>query len=177
MTPIDTYLGRRTLFVGDVNSGKTLRTRRILEAFLCAGHGPHTALLDLAPEAVGRVGGKLAPPAGSPVRYLTTEIVAPRLTGVSPLQVRSLAQANAVRIEALFEQLHRRPARILFVNDASLYLQAGAFDRFAALLAIHPTAVINAYYGRSFADSALTRRERRLTRQLMDICEPVVTVG
>jgi hypothetical protein len=35
-------------------------------------------------------------------------------------------------------------------------------------------SVVNAYYGDYFADSGLTRRERKLTEDLMKICNRVV---
>ena len=81
MNVIENYLNRRTLIVGDVNSGKTGRTQKILEHFLKAGYGENIAILDLAPDSVDGVGGKMEPPLDEPVVYLTTSISAPRLTG------------------------------------------------------------------------------------------------
>lgn len=38
MIDIQPYLKRRTLILGDVNSGKTARTRAIMSSFCAAGH-------------------------------------------------------------------------------------------------------------------------------------------
>lgn len=57
MNPI-LYRNRRTLFLREVNSGKTTRTREILLAFLREGE-EGIALFDFAPEKFGEVGGKI----------------------------------------------------------------------------------------------------------------------
>ena len=166
MIDIAAYLNKQTLILGDVRSGKTEMTRRLLDAFTRAGHGGRTGVLDLAPNRILGVGGKLRPPAGSPVRYLTTAIQAPRLTGESHADMMRMAAQNARRIEDLFVQLEKTRAEILFVNDATLYLHAGDPSRFDAILSLAATRIVNAYYGRTFADSALTRRETRLVEKL-----------
>lgn len=168
--------GRRTLILGDVNTGKTRLTRSILEAFAAAGEAQEIALLDLAPGPVGGVGGKF-PASAAGVRHLTTAIVPPRLTGTDEAQVARLATANAGRIEALFDSYLKRPRPLLFVNDATLYLQAGSLERFCELLDSAATAVVNAYHGVHFADGPLTRRERRLTEALARRCDRVVRTG
>jgi len=170
------YRGRRTLILGDVNTGKTRLTRSILEAFAAAGEAQEIALLDLAPEPAGDVGGKF-PASAAGVLHLTTAIVPPRLTGTDEAEVARLAAANADRIEALFDSYLKQPRPILFVNDATLYLQAGSLERFAGLLAGAATAVVNAYQGRHFADGPLTRRERRLTDALARRCDRVIRIG
>ncbi|MBW1608112.1 MAG: hypothetical protein JRJ74_08430, partial [Deltaproteobacteria bacterium] len=49
MDTIEEYMDRRTLIAGDVNSGKTGRTMKILQCFLREGSGKNIAVLDLAP--------------------------------------------------------------------------------------------------------------------------------
>lgn len=170
------YRGRRTLILGDVNTGKTRLTRSILASFVKAGEAGHIALVDLAPDKVGEVGGKFpAPPPG--VWHLTTTIVPPRLTGADPGAIDRLAAANAGRIDTLFTDYLARPRPILFVNDATLYLQAGSLERFGALLDGADTAVVNAYQGRYFDESPLTRRERRRVEGLRRHCDRVIRLG
>ena len=174
MNVIENYLNRRTLIVGDVNSGKTGRTQKILEHFLKAGYGENIAILDLAPDSVDGVGGRMEPPLDEPVVYLTTSISAPRLTGKNKNHVRQLAEDNSAAIEKLFKKLLRQKRAILFVNDATLYLQAGRFQRFVEVLDTASTQIINAYYGRSFADSDLTRREKNRTEDLMKAFDKII---
>lgn len=177
MDAIEEYIDRRTLIVGDVNSGKTGRTLKILQRFLRAGYGKNIAVLDLAPDSVRGVGGKMEPPLDEPLVYLTTSISAPRLTGRNENHIRQLAENNSTAIEKLFVKLHQQKRAILFVNDATLYLQAGHFKRFIEILDTASTQIINAYYGNTFADSELTQRERNLTEDLMKICDKIITMG
>jgi hypothetical protein len=167
------YRGRCTLILGDVNSGKTRLTAEIVAAFIAAGHAARIAIVDLAPDRTGAVGGKLVPP-DPPVRYLTCPILAPRLTGRNDDEIQALAEANAARIEPLFEELWADPPSILVVNDATLYLQAGSPRRFLTLLGSAATAVVNAYCGAHFAEGPLSRRERELTADLTRRCDRVI---
>jgi len=174
MEAIENYLNKRTLITGDVKSGKNARTLKILQEFIQAGYADRIAVIDMAPDPIRGIGGKITPPAGAPVLYLTTTIIAPRLTGKDEAETRRLAVQNARAIEALFDSLRRQPKEILFVNDASLYLQAGDLDTFLAILKTASTQVMNVYHGSTFPDSALTRREKRLTEELMETCDIIV---
>ena len=102
MDAIEKYIDRRTLIVGDVNSGKTERTLKILQCFLRAGHGENIAILDLAPDFLSGVGGKMEPPLDEPLVYLTTSISAPRLTGRNENHTRLLAENNSTAREKRF---------------------------------------------------------------------------
>lgn len=174
MDTIEEYMDRRTLIAGDVNSGKTGRTMKILQCFLREGSGKNIAVLDLAPDSVRGVGGKMEPPPDEPLVYLTTSISAPRLTGRNENNIRQLAENNSTAIEKLFVKLYQQKRAILFVNDATLYLQAGHFQRFVEILDTASTQIINAYYGNTFADSKLTQREKNRTEDLMKICDKVI---
>ena len=167
------YRNRRTLILGDVNSGKTRLTGAILEAFADAGEAGRIALFDLAPDPVGPVGGKMAPPQAA-VLYMTCPIVPPRLTGRDENEITTLAVSNARRIEAMMDRYLAAPREILLVNDATLYLQAGCLTRFVALLESAATAVVNAYAGAHFADGPLSRHERLRTEQLGQLCDRII---
>lgn len=174
MDNIDHYMNQRTIIVGDVNSGKTSQTLNILKLFLKAGHAKKIAILDLAPGNIQGIGGKMEPPLDEPLLYLTTSILAPRLTGKDKYHTLKLAEKNATAIEKLFAKFYRQKREILFVNDVTLYLQAGDFERFIKILDTTSTHIINAYYGHTFSDSELTRREKNLTEELMKLCDQII---
>ena len=174
MNIIDHYINRRTLIVGGINSGKTTLTSEILAIFHDKGYDENIAVLDLAPEPINGIGGEIELPAGNSFFYLTDTIFAPRLSGKSEKEMKKKASGNALIIEKLFVKLSESNKEILFINDATLYFHAGSFSRFVETLNLFSTSVINAYYGDYFADSKLTRRERKLTEDLMQICDRVI---
>jgi hypothetical protein len=174
MDKINLFNARKTLIIGDINTGKTARTLAILRRYLKAGWGSHITIIDLAPDPLDGVGGKMTVPDTEGLQYLTGPIVPPRLTAADSDQALALARANASTIAELFARFHTHPTRILFVNDASLYLQAGHMASFQAVLLKAETVVMNAYYGNSFPDSALTRREKRMVRKLIPLCDRII---
>jgi len=174
MDNINYYINRRTLIVGDVNSGKTSQTLNILKLFLKAGHAKKIAILDLAPGNIQGIGGKMEPPLDEPLLYLSTSILAPRLTGKDEYHTRKLAEKNATAIKKLFTKFYKQKREILFVNDVTLYFQAGDIKHFIKILNTTSTPIINAYYGHTFSDSKLTRREKKLTEELMKLCDQII---
>ena len=170
------YINRRTLIVGDVNTGKTGKTLEILAAFVEAGYAGDIAVLDFSPDPVAGVGGKMKLPQDPPLFYLTALIHAPRMTGRDARHMRQLACENAGVIEAMFVKLLGVAKTIIFVNDATLYLHAGDLKRFLDMLKPFPTQIMNAFLGDRFTDSALTRREKQLTQRLMAGCNNVITL-
>ena len=77
-------------------------------------------------------------------------------------------------IDELFSEFYRLEREILFVNDVTLYFQAGIFKRFKKILDTTSTHIINAYCGHTFSDSELTRREKSLTETLMKLCDQII---
>ncbi len=173
---IQDYLHQQTIIAGEVNSGKTLQTTTILELFLQSGYGSKIALLDLAPDPIHGIGGKLKTASNTGLLYLTDTIAAPRLMGKNANHTMELAKKNARTIEALFDRFERSPRdiEILFVNDVTLYLQAGSLNRFQSLIKQTPTSIINAYYGSALGDSELSKQERQATEALMATCDKVI---
>jgi hypothetical protein len=165
---------RRVLILGEVKTGKTRLSAAWLAHLAAAGHGPRTAVLDLAPPARGGVGGPLLSPPGVGVLYRAAVVAPPRLTAADEAGAERLARVNARAIESLFADYRQAPRPILLVNDATLYLQAGDLGRFLEVLASAATCLVNAYYGSSFPDYALSRRERRLTDELAATCDRVI---
>jgi len=173
MVDIKNYLNKRTLFLGDVNVGKTFKMLSILQEFVQAGYADDIAVLDLSPDPIKGVGGKIKIPDHMPIRYLTANIAAPRLMGQNADHTQQLAETNARVIETLFTTLVAQKKKILFVNDATLYFHAGAFTKFLSAINTALTQIINAYQGDRFEDSYLTRREKQLTVKLIESCDEV----
>jgi len=169
------YLGRKTLIVGDVNSGKTTLTKEILDGFCRQGLGGRIAVMDLAPEipeevlrrrGIAGVGGRLEPPGGCGAATLHATIIAPRLTSSSEEEAMEKAGWNREVIDGLFLRFECLERDILFVNDVSLYLQAGNLDRITGLLEKTGTAVVNGYFGEKLGRGELSRREREAMKGL-----------
>ena len=169
-----TFDHQRTLILGDVNTGKTRMTIGILSHWLAAEPARLMTVLDLAPDAVRGIGGRLKLPADFKGRYFAPPIVAPRLTGQTADDISRLAAANARRVEPLLDQIIAHPHPFLIINDATLYLQAGDYARLIAVLDSAATVVLNAYYGSRFADHPISRRERRLTDRLARDCDQII---
>jgi hypothetical protein len=166
-------LGRKLLIVGDVNTGKTTLARRVLQDFCARGLGGGIAILDLAPtippefaekRGVRGVGGTLEADHSCGVTYARPLLQAPRLTSSSEAEAAAKAAENLQRIEAAWQGLTQ--ARILFVNDISMALQAGRasdlVDRFASV----ETVIANGYLGERLGGGELTRHERGQMEEL-----------
>jgi hypothetical protein len=169
------YLGKKTLIVGDVNSGKTTLTREILDGFCRQGLGGRIAVMDLAPEipeevlrrrGLAGVGGRLEPPGGCAVATLHATLVAPRLTSSSDEEAMEKAEWNRKVIDGLFRRFDSLGRDILFINDVSLYLQAGDLDLITGVLEKTATAVVNGYFGEKLGSGELSRHEREAMKGL-----------
>jgi hypothetical protein len=168
------YDGRRTLVIGDVNTGKTRLTEEVLARWMVQDRSHKIVVLDLAPETKGTIGGRIHLPANFQGVDLSTTIVPPRLSGRDEIEATALAEANAAAIEILFKDSRLETCAILVINDVTLYLQAGSYERVWAIIEPVGTVLINAYYGNSFPDYQLSRRERRLTDRLIQDCDQVI---
>jgi len=164
---LDGYIDRKTLILGDVNTGKTTLTRRVLEALCRRGLGGRIAVVDMAPEipkglAEGKgipgVGGKLTPPGGQGVLYLGGRLEPPRLGSKNEAEALKKACENRRIIDGLFREL--QPREILLVNDASIYLQAGSAEDLIPWFERADTVVANGYWGHSVGEGVLTEREK-----------------
>ncbi|MBC2735056.1 MAG: hypothetical protein HF981_11930 [Desulfobacteraceae bacterium] len=171
------YDGRRTLVIGDVNTGKTRLTEKVMTRWVAQGRSHEIAVLDLAPETQETIGGRIHLPAGFQGVLLATTISAPRLSGRDEEEADLLAQTNAAAIEPLFKNPRLANCSILVINDVTLYLQAGNYDCLWAAIQPVETVLINAYYGDSFPDYRLSRQERRLTELLIKDCHQVIRLA
>jgi hypothetical protein len=168
------YDDRRTLIIGDVNTGKTRLTEHVLACWVAQVRSKEITVLDFAPETQESIGGRIQLPADFQGVVLATPIVPPRLRGRDEDEADTLAQANAAAIENLLRDARLANSSILVINDVTLYLQAGQYDHLWAVIQPVATVLINAYYGHSFPDYHLSRRERQLTDRLIQDCDRVI---
>lgn len=178
------YRGRFTLLLGDINCGKTTRTQALLHAWLLEEPG-EILVLDLAPEIPARapegqslprgIGGVLQPPLGAGrLLYVRPRLVPPRLLAADQEEAECLALKNAQTIEEAMARLSGNRPGALFVNDCSLYLQAGDPDRFLAFVRSATTAIVNGYYGWSLGRGRISRKERSGMDALILACDEVL---
>ncbi len=174
---IEDYLGRKILILGDVNTGKTTLARGVLEALCRAGFGSRTAVVDMAPEipenlararGIPGVGGRLVPPEGCGVLYLGGRFEPPRLSSNSEEEAMQKARRNRREIEGLLRRLDSEPREILFINDVSLYLQAGGADALIPRIERAGTVVANGYWGEKLGGGLLSGWERSEMHRLKD---------
>lgn len=172
----DDYLGRKTLILGEVNTGKTTLTRRILEALLASGEFEgRIAIVDMAPEipealaeekGIAGVGGTLMPPQGHDVLYLGGHLAPPRLSSKTEAEAIEKARQNRRTIEGLFRRLDEEPREILLLNDVTIYLQAGTSEDLIQRLEPAATVIANGYWGERLGGGRLTEREKTETTKL-----------
>lgn len=162
------YLGVGTLIIGEVNTGKTTLTSKILAAICATGWGRETAVVDLAPVmpseiirpgAPKGVGGRLVPPDHAGVLYLRTDLRPPRLSSRTEAEAWEAARRNAELIDPLWARFESSGREVLFINDLSMYLQAGDADVLMGVLERAGTVVANGYLGQKLGVGALSVRE------------------
>ncbi|MCB2192533.1 MAG: hypothetical protein KQI62_13265 [Deltaproteobacteria bacterium] len=172
LPPVEELMGSCTLIVGEVNTGKTGLLSKLMAEFAALEPG-RMALIDMAPELTRGIGGKLTPPPGVNLKVCAPAISAPRLSGKNPEEVGALARANAAALETAFEGYLAAPAQVLFINDVSLYLQAGDPAKLYQVLEATPTVVLNGYLGASLGGGEMGELERQRMEELAARCARV----
>ena len=167
------FRNMKTIVIGEVNTGKTAYLGQILDRFLEGGETEIT-VIDMAPESVKGIGGKMSVRRIDSIRYYTEQIVAPRLMGRSVDEIENLAENNAKLIEGIFVKYLKAPGKVLFINDVSIYLQRGKIDKLLLLLNSTPTVIMNGYYGVSLGGGKLGERERQNMEALQKRCDKVI---
>jgi len=169
-------LGRKLLILGDVNTGKTTGSRRILHDFCARGLGGRITVVDLAPvippelaaaRGVRGVGGTLDADPAAGVLVVHPALEAPRLSSASEAEAQRKAVANKGRIDMAWP-VAAGGRDIVFLNDGSIYLQAGSADELIAKLRGAATVVANGYLGERLGGGELTRHERTEMERLRD---------
>lgn len=174
---------RFTLIAGEVNSGKTTFTGRLLDAY-CQARKARVAVVDMAPNiprtdvkgqaATSGVGGRLKVQISPYIRYFHQRIHAPRIMGRDEGEALGFAAENERLIARLFSDALRARPDAVFVNDCSLYLHAGDATRLLEWIKRPATAVVNGYYGGSLGDGLISRREREGMQYLMNRCDRLI---
>jgi hypothetical protein len=168
-------LGRKLLILGDVNTGKTTLTRRILDDFCGRGLGARVAVLDLAPHICEQlaaqrglrgVGGHLEAPPESGALTIREELEPPRLSSASEAEAMGKAARNKALIDAAWQRAGAGTRDILVANDISMSLQAGSADEWIARFAAADTVIANGYFGERLGGGELTRHERAQMERL-----------
>lgn len=178
----------RTLILGDIGTGKTALTVRLLKEALASVGPKQITIIDMAPEQMqfdgARIGGRVDRylPISPRFKILTTKqkIHAPRIEGRDANDVRQLAKDNADLIEPLLIRYQRHATPILFVNDASIYLQSGSVNTLMNTVAFSHTFVANAYSGGTLeADkrSGVTEREQVGLDVLKTMMNKIIPLG
>jgi len=172
---LEDYLSRKTLILGDVNTGKTTLTKKVLEALCCRDLGGRIAIVDMAPEVTEKlanekgligVGGKLTPPEGHDILYLGGHFEPPRLSSKTEEEAIEKAQQNRRISEGLFRKIDGQSRDILLVNDVSIYLQAGTTENLTRWLDQAVTVIANGYWGKRLGGGRLSEREEIETANL-----------
>ncbi len=132
------------------------------------------AVLDLAPVRTWGVGGKLDLPFTEKITYFSPLIIPPRLTGRSEEEIWKIANENFKRIEECLSLMQKQFWSFIAINDVTLYLHQGRAEELLKHVALTPTLLLNGYYGRHFAQSAFSRREREEMTSLLLACDQII---
>lgn len=175
-------LGKKTLILGDVGTGKTGITLDLLKQAITLGHARDVTVIDMAPETRWvhgrRVGGALFRKTRIPqfVRYLSApRIETPRLSARNGEELLYLANRNREVLEPILEKFLESPSPILFVNDISISLQWGPIDSVVGVVKASRTLVANGYYGKYLSfdfDTGFSQSEKErmdLLAGMMDV--------
>jgi len=176
-------LHKRVLVLGEVGSGKTRLAARLLEEMMTFVSSEKITVIDMAPERVGEIGGKITDYAdlAERVRYLSPKIVyTPRVTGTTREQVLHYAERNRKNIELLLNEYIQNATEILILNDVTLYLHSGELKIILKCIRLSSTFLATAYHGSKLAKdlgSGITLREKRLTKKLASSMDKVIEIN
>jgi hypothetical protein len=170
-------IGKRVIITGEVGVGKTRLLASLIDE-AASESGLSVVVLDLAPEA--RLGSEIIGASVKTyarklhlVKYLRPDtLYAPRLQGRSREEVLDLAAKNALTIKPLLISITSNPPDALFIDDLTIYLQAGDIEPLTKLIGITRTFIATAYKGKRLLNdkgSGLSRVEKyRLDTLLND---------
>lgn len=176
-------IGRRVLILGEVGSGKTTLTAKLLKELMLLVDPKEITVIDMAPQRVGEVGGKLLDHIGltNKLRYLSPEkVYAPRLLGVSREQVLEYADLNKRAIDPLLDEFIQKSTRVLIINDITLYLHAGKLKKILDCVNLAETFLASAYYGSKLADdqgTGISNLEKQTVEKLATHMDQVIKIN
>ena len=169
-------LGKRVVITGEVGVGKTKLLASLIDEAAFESN-LRVVVLDLAPEV--HIGSETI---GASVKtysrelhqviYLRpTTVFAPRLQGRNREEVLDLAAKNASSIEPLLITLASDPPDVLFIDDLTIYLQAGKIEPLIKLISTIRTFIATAYKGKKLLDdkgSGISRVEKCRLESLLN---------
>lgn len=181
VTSIREALGRRILIMGEVNSGKTSLTDKLIEEAISLGLQGIT-VIDMAPEATTikglSVGGTLRDIKDPKVRYLRARgLKTPRLSARDADELMNYADHNRRVTEGLLDDFLHKPTGNLFVNDVSIYLQRGEIEHLWRAFEAAEMVVANGYCGEKLRvdyGTGLSSREKLLMEELASRMDEVI---
>ena len=147
-------------------------TARILVDALRSQNLYEITIIDLAPEKIlydrKALGGRIADELRLPLQLRLLQprkINTPRFSAKNGGDLLRQVEENRAMIEEIIDLYLGKPTPILFVNDISLYLQSGKFEKIFKLIEEADTFIANAYYGISLKDdlgTGISALERQL---------------
>jgi len=163
---------RRTMILGDISTGKTKLTARLLAEALRSMNPESITVIDIAPEKRvykgqhigGRIAEAVALPSG--VRLLQPrKINAPRYSARDSEDLVRQVQENRASIDETLDLYLDKVTPVLFINDLSLYFQSGRFEKALEAMERAETFVGNAYHGETLEDdlgTGISMTERKV---------------
>ncbi len=170
---LEEILNKKTIIIGEVGSGKTRLTAKILDELINKIDYKNITVIDMAPTTVIGIAKRISAytNAISKVRYLAPSIIrAPRIEGKNKEEVIFLAKLNKNSIEPLLQSFLNEPTKILIINDLSIYFHTGNIDKILECMNVAETFIANAYYGNSLSNdknSGISEREKKMIEELI----------
>jgi nucleoside-triphosphatase THEP1 len=169
-------VGKKTLIIGDVGSGKTGLTIKLINEAVQLGFSSKITVIDIAPATVAiggrKIGGRIDEfnrAIVKNIRYLAPlKMEAPRLSAKSAGELLSLIEFNRKQIEPLLYEYLKDPTQILFINEVSMYFQSKNFNLILSAAKLAETFIANGYYGKYFEFNHGTGVSK-VERELMDL--------
>jgi len=176
-------IGKKVLILGEVGSGKTSLTAKIVQKLTPFIEYEEMTVIDMAPEAIGEIGGRLSKYLGSnsELRYLSpAKVYAPRTIGITSGQVVEYAKRNKNAIEPLLDEFLKKPTKALIVNDITLYLHLGKLEKIIDCMRLTETFLASAYYGVRLDEdygTGISVREKWMVEKLATYMDHVVKLS
>jgi len=175
------FLGKKTLIIGEVGSGKTRLLINILRNFISEGLSSMVTVIDMAPPRMLDIGGRIIDHDSqlcSMIRYLYSDDIRPaRLLGKSAEEVMRIATNNAKIIDKLIEEYLSNSTEILMINDLTIFIHAGDGEKLMRTIEAATTFVGTAYDGNRLSEdkgTGITMREKQYVSELLNTVDNVI---
>lgn len=176
-------IGKKVLILGEVGSGKTSLTAKIVQKLTLFIEPKEITVIDMAPEAIGEIGGKLPKylSLNSELRYLSpAKVYAPRTMGVTNTQVVEYAKRNKNAMKPLLDEFLKKPTKVLIINDITLYLHLGKLEKIMNCMRLAETFLASAYCGVKLKEdygAGISAREKQMVEKLATYMDHVVKLN